>query len=136
MVIGDEEQLYRLLANLVTNAVQYTPKGGIVRILLDRDEDHAVIQVQDSGIGIPVEEQPQIFDRFYRVNRDRSRHSGGSGLGLAIAQAIAQSHHGSIQVKSPSDPQASTPGSTFTVLLPLFEKHKQRNGRHAWLPQR
>jgi len=135
-VMGDAEQLYRLLANLVTNAIQYTPKGGNVSLLLTRDESHAVIQVQDSGIGIPLEAQSQIFDRFYRVNRDRSRHSGGSGLGLAIAQAIAQSHYGSIQVKSPSDPQASTPGSTFTVLLPLFEKHKQRKGRYAWLPQR
>lgn len=124
-VSGDEEQLYRLLANLVTNAIQYTPKGGKVSILLDRDQSHAVIQVQDSGIGIPEEEQSRIFDRFYRVNRDRSRYTGGSGLGLAIALAIAQSHHGSIQVKSQSAPQAGPPGSTFTVLLPLRETHKR-----------
>jgi len=133
LVIGDEEQLYRLLANLVTNAIQYTPQGGKVSILLDRDQYHAVIQVQDSGIGIPVVEQSRIFDRFYRVNSDRSRHTGGSGLGLAIAKAIAQSHHGSIQVESQPHRQTGTLGSIFTVLLPLWEKKGRKKVRYAWL---
>jgi signal transduction histidine kinase len=73
-----------------------------------------MIQVKDTGIGITPEDQRQIFDRFYRVNSDRSRHTGGSGLGLAIARAIAQSHHGSLQVQSEFGV-----GSIFTLRLPL-----------------
>jgi signal transduction histidine kinase len=73
-----------------------------------------LIQIQDTGIGIAPEEQTQIFDRFYRVNSDRSRHTGGSGLGLAIAKAIVQAHHGSIQVQSELGK-----GSIFTIRLPL-----------------
>ncbi len=113
-VLGDEEQLYRLFANLVTNAIQYTPAGGTVIIHLHQEEGTAVFAVQDTGSGISASEQLRIFDRFYRVNQDRARHTGGAGLGLAIAQAIAQSHQGTIQVQS-----ALGQGSTFTVRLPL-----------------
>lgn len=113
-VSGSEEQLYRLVANLITNAIQYTPNGGKVIVHLKRDDHHALIQVQDTGIGIPPKEQARIFDRFYRVNSDRSRHTGGAGLGLAIAQAIVQAHHGNIRVES----QLNS-GSTFIVQLPL-----------------
>jgi signal transduction histidine kinase len=112
-VLGDEEQLYRLVANLVSNAIQYTPQNGKVTIRLDRDDHHALIQVQDTGIGIPAQDQRRIFERFYRVNSDRSRETGGSGLGLAIAMAIAQTHQGSIQVRS-----VLGNGSTFTTKLP------------------
>jgi signal transduction histidine kinase len=110
---GDEEQLYRMVANLVSNAIQYTPQKGKVTIRLDRNEHHALIQVQDTGIGIAPQEQERIFDRFYRVNSDRSRATGGSGLGLAIVRAIAQAHQGSIQVQS-----ALGSGSIFTIKLP------------------
>ncbi|QZZ23717.1 two-component sensor histidine kinase [Leptothermofonsia sichuanensis E412] len=113
-VLGDEEQLYRLFANLVTNAIQYTPAGGTVTLHLHQEEGTAVLAVQDTGSGIPLSDQSRIFDRFYRVNQDRARHTGGSGLGLAIAQAIAQSHQAIIQVQS-----ALGQGSTFTVRLPL-----------------
>jgi signal transduction histidine kinase len=113
-VLGSEEQLYRLVANLITNAIQYTSSGGKVIVHLKRDDHHALIQVEDTGIGIPPKEQARIFDRFYRVNSDRSRHTGGAGLGLAIAQAIAQAHQGNIQVKSELGK-----GSIFTVQLPL-----------------
>ena len=113
-VFGSEEQLYRLVTNLITNAIQYTPASGQVIVHLKRDDHHALIQVQDTGIGIPSKEQARIFDRFYRVNSDRSRHTGGAGLGLAIAQAIAKAHQGTIQVKSELGK-----GSTFTVQLPL-----------------
>ena len=111
---GSEEQLYRLVANLITNAIQYTPSGGKVIVHLKRDDHHALIQVQDTGIGIPSQEQARIFDRFYRVNSDRSRHTGGSGLGLAIAQAIVQAHQSTIQVHSETGK-----GSVFTVRLHL-----------------
>jgi signal transduction histidine kinase len=113
-VLGDEEQLYRLIANLVTNAIQYTPKGGQITLILNQFDHHAVIQVEDTGIGIPVIEQAQIFERFHRVNRDRSRMTGGAGLGLAIALAIAHAHQGTIQVQSELGH-----GSTFTVKLPI-----------------
>lgn len=116
-VLGDEEQLYHLVANLTTNAIQYTPKGGQVTVLLNRDDPYALIQVQDTGIGIAPEDQIRIFDRFYRVSSDRSRRTGGAGLGLPIARAIAQVHHGSLQVQSQPGK-----GSTFTVRLPLHEK--------------
>lgn len=113
-LIGDAEQLYRMIFNLVSNAIQYTNAGGSVKIILDKVNNSATISIQDTGIGIPLAEQKQIFDRFYRVSNDRSRHTGGSGLGLAIALAIAKAHRGSIQVQS----QVGK-GSTFTVRLPL-----------------
>jgi signal transduction histidine kinase len=114
MVMGNEEQLYRLCANLVTNAIHYTPAGGEVTVWLKQQEAHAIVQVQDTGIGIAIADQTHIFDRFYRVTSDRSRRTGGSGLGLAIAKAIAQTHQGDIQIQSELGK-----GSTFTVWLPL-----------------
>jgi len=113
-VMGSEEQLYRLVANLITNAIQYTLAGGTVTIHLSRDDHYAFIKVLDTGIGISPQDQPRIFDRFYRVSSDRSRQTGGAGLGLAIAQAIATAHRGSIRVESQPGK-----GSTFTVQLPL-----------------
>ncbi len=113
-VMGDCEQLYRLVSNLMINAIQYTPRRGKVMVILDMSDHQAIIQVQDTGIGIALSEQKRIFDRFYRVNSDRSRHTGGAGLGLAIALAIAQTHHGNISVQSELGK-----GSTFTLQLPL-----------------
>ncbi len=116
-VAGDESQLVRLFSNLVANALQYTPEGGKVTVTLAQEDQSALIQVQDTGIGIAIEDQAHLFDRFYRVSRDRSRHTGGAGLGLAIAKAIAESHRGSIQVTSELGK-----GSTFTVRLPLIQR--------------
>lgn len=113
-VLGDAEQLYRLGCNLINNAIQATPPGGQVIVCLNQDEEDAIIQVQDTGMGIAPADQARIFDRFYRIEQDRSRHTGGSGLGLPIALAIAKTHHGSIQVQSELGQ-----GSTFTVRLPL-----------------
>ena len=113
-VRGNEEQLYRLVFKLMVNAIQAAPPEGKVTVVLDQSEEYALIQVQDTGIGIAPQDQSQIFDRFYRVHKDRSRQTGGSGLGLAIAQAIARTHHGTIQVQS----QLGL-GSTFTVRLPI-----------------
>ncbi len=111
-VIGDSEQLYRLVSNLIVNAIQYTPAGGNVTARLTVKDYHALIEIQDTGIGIAPEEQKRIFDRFYRVNNSRS--TGGSGLGLAIAAAIAIAHQGSLQVMS----QLGR-GTTFILVLPL-----------------
>jgi signal transduction histidine kinase len=113
-VQGNEEQLYRLISNLIINAIQATPSGGKVTVFLEVNELYAIIKVQDTGIGIALEHQQQIFERFYRVDRDRSRNSGGSGLGLAIVLAIAKAHKGNIHVQS----QLGL-GSTFTVRIPL-----------------
>lgn len=112
-VIGDSDRLYRSISNLINNAIQYTPTDGVVTIGLESADRHAIITVKDTGIGIAVADLPHIFDRFYRVQADRSRNTGGTGLGLAIVRAIVQAHHGSIKVDSQLDL-----GSTFTVTLP------------------
>lgn len=114
LIQGNPEQVYRLISNLVANSIQFTPSLGKVILRLDQTSHHALIQVQDTGIGIPLDEQQHIFDRFYRINSSRSRLSGGFGLGLAICQAITQAHGGTIDVKS-----EVAKGSLFTLRLPL-----------------
>ena len=104
---------YRSISNLINNAIQYTPADGVVTIRLESSERNAIITIQDNGIGIAPEDLTHIFDRFYRVQADRSRNTGGTGLGLAIVRAIVKAHHGSIQVDSQLDL-----GSKFTVTLP------------------
>jgi heavy metal sensor kinase len=112
-VMGDETLLRRLADILLDNALKYTPSPGSVHLSLELQGESAVIRVQDSGVGIPEEEQGKIFERFYRVDKARSRAHGGAGLGLAIAQWIVTQHGGSIQVES----QAGQ-GATFRVELP------------------
>jgi signal transduction histidine kinase len=123
-VLGDLDQLYRLVSNLIINAIQYTPASGTVKVILERSDRHAIIRVCDTGIGITPSQQKRIFDRFYRVNNDRSRHTGGSGLGLALAKAIALTHHGSLTVQSELGK-----GSNFTVQLPLAVSSKIKPGK-------
>ena len=113
-ITGNYEQLYRLLSNLVANALQYTSAGGEVKLILARRAKYALLHIQDTGIGISKDNLNKIFDRFYRVNSDRSRHTGGSGLGLSIARAIAQAHQGTIRVESQLGQ-----GSVFTIVLPI-----------------
>jgi len=113
-IVGDRLRLRQLILNLIDNAIKYTPQGGTVTLALGQDNGSARIEVSDTGIGIPPEEQAKIFDRFYRVDKARSRELGGSGLGLSIAKWIAELHRGTIAVKS--NPHE---GSTFTVFLPL-----------------
>jgi len=113
-VIGDRLRLRELLLNLVDNAVKYTPEGGEMMISLERDDDRVKLRVMDNGIGIPTEDQPHIFDRFFRVDKARSREAGGSGLGLSICKWIVEAHGGEISVES-----EVTKGSLFTVTLPL-----------------
>ena len=120
-IVGNSEQLYRLFSNLIVNAIQYTLPGGEVTVILGRYETQAEIRVKDTGIGIPKNELSNIFDRFYRVNSDRSRHTGGSGLGLAIAKAIVVSHHGSLEVES-----EVKKGSTFVVTLPYNQSSRSK----------
>lgn len=118
-VTGNESQLYRLVSNLIDNAIRYTPKNGAITVALKTENNHALIIITDTGIGIPEAQQTAIFKRFYRINSDRSRKTGGTGLGLAIAQAIATAHQGCIQVKS-----VYPKGSEFTFVLPSKTLHR------------
>jgi signal transduction histidine kinase len=113
-VQGDPQRLRQLLANLVDNAIKHTLENGIIKLSLFRDGSWARLEVADSGIGIPPEHLPYIFDRFYRVDKARSRGSGGTGLGLAIVKGIAEQHDGKVTVTS--EPGK---GSKFTVWLKL-----------------
>jgi signal transduction histidine kinase len=119
---GDPVRLRQLFLNLITNAVKYTGRGGTVTLALEDRGDHAAFVVSDTGIGIAAADLPYIFDRFWRVDRARSRGSerGGVGLGLAIAQWIAHAHGGFISVGS-----RLGRGSTFTVSLPLQKPHSR-----------
>jgi len=116
-VLVDRRAMQRLLAILLDNAVKYTPPPGIVELLLEARDEKAVITVRDSGIGIATEDQTRIFERFYRVDKARSRELGGAGIGLAIADWIVQQHRGSVTVQS-----SIGNGSTFYVELPLQSK--------------
>ncbi|HVN21848.1 MAG TPA: heavy metal sensor histidine kinase [Dongiaceae bacterium] len=112
-VLADEILLRRLAEILLDNAFKYTAAGGSVTLGIEVSAETAVITVRDSGVGIPEEDQKRIFERFYRVDKARSRDQGGTGLGLAIAQWIVSQHHGTITVQSrPGE------GSTFRVELP------------------
>ena len=115
-VSGDDEMLKRMLLNLLDNAVKYTPAGGEISVALGSQQEYARIVVTDTGIGIPEADQPRIFDRFYRVDKARSRALGGAGLGLSIARWIVEGHGGSLSVES-----APGRGSAFTVELPLHD---------------
>ena len=99
---------------VLDNAVKYTPGAGSVHLSVEERGDKAVLKVVDSGIGIALDDQARIFERFYRADKARSRELGGAGLGLAIALWIVRQHHGSIQVES-----SLGKGSAFTVELPL-----------------
>jgi signal transduction histidine kinase len=114
-VLGDAAALRRVVDILLDNAFKYTPpSGGAVSLSAEQVGERAVISVRDNGVGIAEEEQGRIFERFYRVNKTRSREMGGAGLGLAIAQWIVEQHRGRITVES-----TLGAGSIFRVELPL-----------------
>jgi len=111
---GDESLIRRMILNLLDNAIKYTPSGGHVSIKLTGKDSSVELIVSDTGIGIPANATARIFERFYRIDRARSRSVGGSGLGLSIAKWVAEAHNGTIELDS--RPGA---GSTFTISLPL-----------------
>lgn len=113
-VSGDRAELLRLFYNLVDNAIKYTPAGGKITVSSSVTVDAVKVSVTDTGIGIPVEDIPRVFDRFYRVDASRGGEVTGTGLGLSICRSILRGHGGSIDVKS-----VLGNGSTFTVQLPL-----------------
>jgi len=114
VVKGDAAKLKQLFLNLLANAVRYTPSGGSISLSLARENRFAVVTLKDTGIGIPPEDLPHIFERFYRVDKARARAEGGSGLGLAICRHIAEIHGGRIEGESKVGE-----GSTFSVYLPI-----------------
>jgi len=117
-VMGDAAKLHQLFLTFVDNAVKYTPAGGTVKVRLGVHERWARVMVQDSGIGIPREDLPNIFDRFYRADKARTREQGGTGLGLAIAKTLVEAHNGQLVI-------SSTPGNGTQVTLNLpLETHR------------
>ncbi|BAN23677.1 phosphate regulon sensor histidine kinase PhoR [Caballeronia insecticola] len=112
-IAGAETEVMSALGNLVTNAVRYTPDGGAIDVAWQRVKDRAVFTVRDSGLGIPAEHIPRLTERFYRVDRSRSRDTGGTGLGLAIVKHVLQRHNAELDVKSEVGR-----GSTFIVQFP------------------
>jgi signal transduction histidine kinase len=112
-VSADQTRLYQLFFNLLDNASKYTPEGGKIVLKMDLDDSWVKIRVEDNGPGISAEDLPHIFERFYRVQKDRGRRTGGTGLGLAICELIVEAHRGSIGVESQIGK-----GSVFTVRLP------------------
>jgi signal transduction histidine kinase len=116
-VVADQERMKQLLLILIDNAIKYTSAGGKVTLLIKMVhglKQGVNIIVQDSGVGIPQEQQHLIFERFYRIDKVRSREEGGTGLGLSIAKWIAEAHGGTISIDS-----APGKGSTFIVTFPL-----------------
>lgn len=118
-IMGDSIRLRQLFLKLIENAIKFTPEKGKVSLAVESHDGVAKIKVQDTGIGIPEGEQTKIFDRFYRVDKARSRELGGSGLGLSIAKWVVELHHGKIEVESEVNH-----GTTFTVFLPLLSYHE------------
>lgn len=115
LIDGDRDKFKQMLINVVDNAIKYTNDGGYVYINLNKNGNNLIIKVKDTGIGIPSEHIPRLFERFYRVDKGRSRDSGGTGLGLAIVKHIAILLNGEVNVESEINK-----GTTFTITLPLF----------------
>lgn len=113
---GDDDQLHQLICNLLSNAIRYSPEGGVVSVAARRDGDEIIVSVHDEGIGIPADLQELIFEKFYRVDNTDSRRIGGTGLGLALVSEIIKQHSGRVWVES--EPEK---GSTFFVALPLWD---------------
>lgn len=110
---GDRERLYQLFFNVIENAIKYTQETGEIILSMQEQDGRVMVEIKDNGPGIPEEDLPHIFDRFYRVQKDRSRKTGGSGLGLTICKLIVEAHNGKIEAES--EPGV---GSVFRVVLP------------------
>jgi len=115
-VKGDEQQLGLMIGNLLENAIRYTGDGGTIEMSVKLQGTSAIVAVTDNGIGIPLEAQGRVFERFYRVDRARSRDRGGTGLGLAIVKHVVELHQGEVSVRSELGE-----GSTFTAVVPALE---------------
>jgi signal transduction histidine kinase len=123
-VYGDETRLRQVLWNLLTNAMKFTPAGGLIEVITTADEENVMIAVRDTGRGIRAEVLPHVFDRFHQASvADRAKHRG-LGLGLAIVRNIVERHGGSVEAHSPGEGK----GSTFSVRLPIYRDQVQSHG--------
>src|SRR5579862_3139563 len=121
-VEGDRARLKQVVVNLLDNAIKYTPQGGTVKLKVDRENGKAVLEVADTGVGIPTEALPRVFERFFRVDPARSRERGGAGLGLSIVKSICLAHHGKVEASS-----GPGGGSRFRVELPVIPGHSNNH---------
>jgi heavy metal sensor kinase len=119
-VVGDSARLKQVIVNLVDNAIKYTPAGGFVVVKVYASNGRAALEVKDNGVGIPPEAAPHIFERFYRVDKARSRQMGGAGLGLSIIKAIVTAHGGQVRVES-----VEGKGSRFLIELPVADEESE-----------
>ncbi|MEJ2096785.1 MAG: sensor histidine kinase, partial [Deltaproteobacteria bacterium] len=112
-VYANRRNMEEVIANLVTNAIKYSPEGGTITLSAAIENDYLCITVADTGWGIPPEDLKHVFNRFYRVKNDKTRHITGTGLGLSIVKRIVEAHHGTVDVQS-----RLNQGSTFRVYIP------------------
>jgi len=128
-VLGDAQQLTQAFANLIDNGIKFTPEGGTVTVRATAHDHEVEVAVSDTGVGIAPEDQPRVFDRFFRGKQPGAAHMGGSGLGLSLVQAIVSAHHGTIDL-------TSTPGegTTITVRLPLLTEAEALEAGHEEMP--
>ncbi|CAM4151717.1 PAS domain-containing sensor histidine kinase [Streptococcus penaeicida] len=122
----DNDKMTQVIENILNNAIKYSPDGGKIRVKMKTTDSQLIISISDQGLGIPKKDLPLIFDRFYRVDKARSRAQGGTGLGLAIAKEIIKQHNGFIWAKSDYGK-----GSTFTIVLP-YEKDVMSDDDDEW----
>ena len=128
VVYADEDRVSQVLLNLMGNALQYTPAGGVVSVSAQRHDGTVLVCITDTGIGITAEHLPHLFDRFYRVDKSRSRAGGGSGIGLTISRHLVEAHGGRIWVASDGPGQ----GSTFSFALPVTRSaDRTSSDRHS-----
>jgi signal transduction histidine kinase len=124
VIHGDADYIERAISNLLDNAVKYTPEGGRIEVSATLGDGKVVVTVSDDGIGIPPADLPRIFERFYRVDKSRSRDMGGTGLGLAIVKHVAAAHNGTVEVSSELGL-----GSTFRLILPTVPEASPSGGK-------
>jgi two-component system, OmpR family, phosphate regulon sensor histidine kinase PhoR len=120
---ADTQRIRQVLTNLISNAIKHSLENGEVKVILEKTKKNVIVHVKDNGEGIPPEHLPRIFERFYRVDKSRSREKGGTGLGLAIVKHILESHHSKAEVES-----TVGKGSTFSFKLPRFKPELHKAG--------
>lgn len=120
LIEGDRQRLEQVMMNILGNAIKYTPDGGHILVTAGTTGEHVWMEVSDDGIGIPEKDREHIFERFYRVDKARSRESGGTGLGLSIAKEIVERHHGTIRLA-----RHEGPGTTIRLTLPIRQERRE-----------
>src|SRR5690554_2539499 len=121
-VWSDKDKLTQVLDNIISNAIKYSPEGGKIKIEVVKDKERLLTKITDQGVGIPEENLERIFERFYRVDKARTRQLGGTGLGLAIAKELINAHGGDIWASSQENQ-----GTTIAFSLPLMRKKRGRD---------